>query len=921
MVGIVIVSHSAKLAAGVEELARQMVREPLPIAIAGGIDDPIGPFGTDAMEVYAAIESAYSEDGVIVLMDLSNAVKSAQMALEFLPQNKRSKVRLCEAPLVEGAIAAAVQAVAGASLEKVIAEARGALLGAKGIDSESLPEPQGTLKAAGFNLKTDRAAKEIRLTVKNRLGIHARPAAKLAAAANQFKSQIVLKNITTGAIARSAKNINQIATLGILEGDEIAIAASGSDAELALAALQQLIENNFGEQAKSKLDERISQQAKSKLDERISQQANSQLDRQANSEFGEGINPQANSEQANSQQGQQANSEQANSQQGQQAKSKKQTSTIPTSPKPNKGAEIGEATIEAIGASPGIAIGAAIKYRSALSARVEGKNDLDKTQNPFDNLCQEALDRADLCQSENPEHEWQQLDLAIQAAERQIHDLAHRSSIPPSSEILDIFQAHLLCLEDPALLERVRELIFDRSLDAVSAWKLAIAEIASSYQSLQDSYLQARATDIKDVGLRVLRSLEGVESETDEMPQAGILIATELTPSEVAQLKPNWETPGVALTGICMVAGSPTSHSAIIAKMMGIPTVVGAGKELLQLAAGVELALDGETGRVWIEPSSQKRRELEAKQERLEAMQQAIAAEAITRDRRKVLITANIIDASGARFALNCGAGGVGLLRTEFLYSERKTPPTEEEQLEAYRAISRILGDRPLVIRTVDIGGDKPIAYIHPEPEANPFLGWRGVRQSLDCPELLETQLRAILRASHGQQIKVMFPMVTSVREIRAAKQILTKVQSQLLQAGIPFDKAIEVGIMVETPAAVTMADRLAVEVDFFSIGTNDLSQYAMAADRSNAKVAHLADPLEPAVLRMVRDTIDAAREAGISTSICGEVASNPIATAILVGLGADELSVTPAAIPAIKAEIARLTMAEAKAIASDALL
>ena len=896
MVGIVIVSHSAKLAAGVEELARQMVREPLPIAIAGGIDDPIGPFGTDAMEVYAAIESAYSEDGVIVLMDLSNAVKSAQMALEFLPQNKRSKVRLCEAPLVEGAIAAAVQAVAGASLEKVIAEARGALLGAKGIDSESLPEPQGTLKAAGFNLKTDRAAKEIRLTVKNRLGIHARPAAKLAAAANQFKSQIVLKNITTGAIARSAKNINQIATLGILEGDEIAIAASGSDAELALAALQQLIENNFGEQAKSKLDERISQQA------------NSQLDRQANSEFGEGINPQANSEQANSQQ-------------GQQAKSKKQTSTIPTSPKPNKGAEIGEATIEAIGASPGIAIGAAIKYRSALSARVEGKNDLDKTQNPFDNLCQEALDRADLCQSENPEHEWQQLDLAIQAAERQIHDLAHRSSIPPSSEILDIFQAHLLCLEDPALLERVRELIFDRSLDAVSAWKLAIAEIASSYQSLQDSYLQARATDIKDVGLRVLRSLEGVESETDEMPQAGILIATELTPSEVAQLKPNWETPGVALTGICMVAGSPTSHSAIIAKMMGIPTVVGAGKELLQLAAGVELALDGETGRVWIEPSSQKRRELEAKQERLEAMQQAIAAEAITRDRRKVLITANIIDASGARFALNCGAGGVGLLRTEFLYSERKTPPTEEEQLEAYRAISRILGDRPLVIRTVDIGGDKPIAYIHPEPEANPFLGWRGVRQSLDCPELLETQLRAILRASHGQQIKVMFPMVTSVREIRAAKQILTKVQSQLLQAGIPFDKAIEVGIMVETPAAVTMADRLAVEVDFFSIGTNDLSQYAMAADRSNAKVAHLADPLEPAVLRMVRDTIDAAREAGISTSICGEVASNPIATAILVGLGADELSVTPAAIPAIKAEIARLTMAEAKAIASDALL
>ena len=914
MVGIVIVSHSAKLAAGVEELARQMVREPLSIAIAAGIDDPDGPFGTDAMDVSAAIESAYSEDGVIVLMDLGTAVTSAQMAWEFLPQNKRSKVRLCEAPLVEGAIAAAVQAAAGASLEKVIAEARGVILGAKGIDSESLPEPERTFKAASFNLKTDRAAKEIRLTVNNRLGIHARPAAKLAAAANQFQSQIILKNITTGAIARSAKSINQIATLGILEGDEIAIAATGSDAEAALAALQQLIENNFGEQAKSEKDQQAkSEQAKSQLDQQAKyQQVKSEKDEQAKSE---------KDQQAKSQLDWQAKSEQAKSEKDEQAKSKKQTSTIPTSSKPNKGAEIAEATIGGIGASPGIAIGAAIKYRSALSARVEGKNDFDKTQNPFDSFGQEALERADLDQSDNPEHEWQQLDLAIQTAERQIHGLAHRSSIPPSSEILDIFQAHLLCLEDPVLLERVRELIFDRSLDAVCAWKMAIAEIASNYQFLQDPYLQARAKDIQDVGLRVLRSLEGVESETYEMPQAGILIATELTPSEVAQLKPNWETLGVALTGICMVAGSPTSHSAIIAKMMGIPTVVGVGKELLQLAAGVELALDGETGRVWIEPSSQKRRELEAKQERLETMQQAIAAEAITRDRRKVLITANIIDASGARFALNCGAGGVGLLRTEFLYSERKTPPTEEEQLEAYRAIARILGDRPLVIRTVDIGGDKPIAYINPEPEANPFLGWRGVRQSLDCPELLETQLRAILRASHRQQIKVMFPMVTSVREIRAAKQTLAKVQSQLLQAGIPFDKGIEVGIMVETPAAVTMADRLAVEVDFFSIGTNDLSQYAMAADRSNSKVAHLADPLEPAVLRMVRDTIDAAREAGIWTSICGEVASNPIATAILVGLGADELSVTPAAIPALKAEIARLTMAEAKAIASDALL
>ena len=859
MVGIVIVSHSAKLAAGVEELARQMVRGPVPIATAAGIDDPIQPFGTDVMDVHAAIESAYSEDGVIVLMDLGSAVMSAEMALEFLPENQRCKVRLCEAPLVEGAIAAAVQAAAGASLEEVIAEARGALLGAKGIDSQSLPEPEKSLAPASFNLKTDEAATEIRLTVKNRLGIHARPAAKFAAAANQFQSQIILKNVATGAIARSAKSINQIATLGILEGDEIAIAATGPDAELALAALQQLVENHFGEQ--------VGEEPK------FGEEPAVVLAKTANPEPDLGA----------------------------------------ANPEPDL--KVGEATLRGIGASPGIAIGRAIHYQSATGAIGPPNNDFDQIQKLDTNL-PSAISQAD-----NPEQEWQQLQQAILAAERQIHELAHRSSIPPSSEVLEIFQAHLLCLEDPVLLERVRELIFDRSLGAAPAWKTAIAEIAHSYQSLQDSYLQARATDIKDVGLRVLRSLQGVESENDELPQAGILIATELTPSEVAGLKPNnLEAPGAALTGICMVAGSATSHSAIIAKTMGIPTVVSAGEELLQLAAEVEVALDGETGQVWVEPSPQKRRELEAKQEKLEITRQTTGAETITRDGRKVSVMANIIDSSGALFALNCGAQGVGLLRTEFLYLDTKTPPTEEEQLETYRAIATQLGDRPLVIRTVDIGGDKPIAYINPEPEANPFLGWRGIRQSLDCPDLLETQLRAILRASAGRQIKVMFPMVASVREIRAAKQIMAKVGSQLLLAGIPFDEAMEVGIMVETPAAVTMADRLAAEVDFFSIGTNDLSQYAMAADRANPKVAHLADALEPAVLRMVRDAVRAAREAGIWTSICGEVASNPVATAILVGLGADELSVAPTAIPAVKAEIARLTMAEAKAIARDAL-
>jgi phosphocarrier protein FPr len=456
------------------------------------------------------------------------------------------------------------------------------------------------------------------------------------------------------------------------------------------------------------------------------------------------------------------------------------------------------------------------------------------------------------------------------------------------------------------------------------------------YRALDDPYLQERSADVLDVGQRVLRLLIGdmpaapgaIAGETPVLrlspvgylshkgETGAILVAAELTPSEVAQLDPT------KVSGICTGKGSATSHSAILAKSLGIPAVFGVGAELSRIEDGTPLALDGGSGCLWACPDDAQVRELQAKLGGSATAGHKTAAlqPAITQDGRKVKVMANIFGVADAKIAAGAGAEGVGLLRSEFLYLERTQAPGEEEQLQVYEAIAEILGTRPLTVRTLDAGGDKPIPYLNLEQEANPFLGWRGIRFLLDCPDLLKTQLRAILRASAGHAIKVMFPTIASVREIRAAKEILAAAREQLRSAGIPFDEKMEVGIMVEVPAAVAVADRLAAEVDFFSIGTNDLSQYVMAADRTNAKVATLADAFEPAVLRMIQQTVQAAHSAGIWVGVCGELASHPEATPILLGLGVDELSVSAPAIPEVKAAISRLTVAEAEAIAGAVL-
>ncbi|MEH2028916.1 MAG: phosphoenolpyruvate--protein phosphotransferase [Nostoc sp.] len=834
MIGIVIVSHSKQLALGVRELAAQMVQGQVSIAVAAGIEDPENPLGTDPIQVYEAIASVFSDDGVLVLMDLGSALLSAEMAIEFLPEAQQQKVYLCEAPLVEGAIAAVVAAAAGRDIHQVMAEARGALL-AKATQLGLVSSPLSVITPTTTNVESP--TREIRLIVSNRLGLHARPAAQFVATAARFQSQILVRNLTRNTQLVRGDSINQVTTLGVRQGHELAIAATGSDVDEALEALQALFANNFGEAARSCCSNK------------------------------EGLpNPEG------------------------------EDRVVLNSP-PVFHHEVTPAThgeLSGIAASPGVAIAPVIHYQPTQ---------IIVTQYHIEDV----------------ESEWQRLQTAIHTAQQEIQAVFSQASLQIGDAEAAIFDAQLLFLEDPVLLEAAKERILANHINAEAIWQAVVDEVITSYHTLEDSYLQERVDDVVDVGRRVLRLLSGNAPANLHLQEPAILVATDLTPSDTAGLDPT------KVLGICTTSGSATSHSAIIARTLGIPAVLGVDAQVLHLADGTLMALDGESGRAWVEPESHILDLLAAKQSAWQAAQQEARATAhqpaITRDGKQISVFANIGSINDVQVAVASGAEGVGLLRTEFLYLDRTSAPTEEEQLAVYQAIAQVLDNRPLIIRTLDVGGDKPLPYLRVGfPEANPFLGWRGIRFCLDHLDLFKTQLRAILRASVGHQIKIMLPMIATVTEVRAAKVILGEVQAELNQAGIAFDAAMKVGIMIEVPSAVAIADQLAAEVDFFSIGTNDLSQYVMASDRNNPRVANLVDALHPAVLRMVQQTVQAAHTAGISVGLCGELAADTFATPILLGLGLDELSVNPQSIPGVKQAIAGSSIVASEAIAASAL-
>ena len=818
IISLVIVSHSQQLALGVRELAVQMVDERVPIAIAAGIEDPDNPLGTDAMQVYQAITSVFSDHGVLVLMDLGSAVMSAEMALEFLSPEQRPKVYLCSAPLVEGTLAAAVSAAAGNNIQEVIAEAQGALSAKAtmlGVKDHLKPHTCPLVQTGGVGGEN---SQEMRLTINNRLGLHARPAAQFVATASRYKSQIKVQNLTRGTAAVRSDSINQVATLGARQGHELLITAIGTDAQAALTALKALIVNNFGE----------------------------------NDSF-----------------------------------AKPQNVTLEEVIPATEGELLG------IAASPGIAIAPVVHYETVP---------ICITQHNVENV----------------EIEFQRLQASMQVAKQEVRALLSHAYLLGDAEAA-IFDAHILFLEDPVLLESVRKQIFEKHINAEAAWQAAVDEVANSYDQLEDTYLQERVADLVDIGRRVLLILLGNAPANLEITTPSIVLTTDLTPSDTAKLDPT------QVIGICTTLGSATSHSAIIARTLGIPAVLGVDAKILKVENGTLMALDGESGKAWINPAAEILGILEAKRQVWQTAQEEARKQAhkpaITLDGRRITVLANISSIADVKVAITNGAEGVGLLRTEFLYFDGDSLPGEEEQLTVYQSIAKILENRPLIIRTLDVGGDKPLAYMNTGmTEANPFLGVRGIRFCLENPQLFKTHLRAILRASAGNNLKIMLPMITSLAEVRAAKVILAQVQGELRQEEIPFDENMQLGIMIETPAAVAIADQLAKEVQFFSIGTNDLSQYVMACDRNNPRVANLADALQPAVLRMIQQTVQAAHAANIWVGLCGEVAAETLITPILLGLGLDELSVNPQSVATLKQEITKLTMTQAQAMALVAL-
>jgi len=483
-----------------------------------------------------------------------------------------------------------------------------------------------------------------------------------------------------------------------------------------------------------------------------------------------------------------------------------------------------------------------------------------------------------------------------------------------------IFDSHLLVLEDPMLLEEVSRFIREDLVSAEYAFYSASEKYANALANVEDAYLSERAADVRDVTQRVLANLMGRPTCAGlaDLAEPCIVVAHDLTPSDTAMMD------SAKVLGFVTEVGSRTSHTAILARSLRIPAVLGLGGTIGELKSGQSVLIDGFNGFVVIEPSDQTLFEYGQLVDRQASIEESLevihddAAE--TKDGHRIILSANIELATDVEGVLQSGATGVGLFRTEFLFINRSDLPDEKEQFAAYRRVAESLAPDPVIIRTLDLGGDKLLSHVNLAEEMNPFLGWRAIRLCLEEKDLFRTQLRAILRASVYGDLKIMYPMVSGVEELEAANVLLDECRAQLRAEGTAFADAIEIGVMIETPSAAMIADSLAKRVQFFSIGTNDLIQYTLAVDRLNEKIAHLYEPTHPGILRLIKATVDAGQAHGIWTGVCGEMASDLAAVPLLLGLGVAELSVTPSMVPRVKMLIRSIEMAQARELAVFAL-
>ena len=507
---------------------------------------------------------------------------------------------------------------------------------------------------------------------------------------------------------------------------------------------------------------------------------------------------------------------------------------------------------------------------------------------------------------------------AMAATLKQLDTIRQKALEEMGPEEAAIFEAHMQIAQDPSLSDGIKSLVESSHTNVVAATAQTIETFANIFLGMEDAYMRERGADIKDIGDRLMRNMLGMNPRgLSHISGEVILVAQDLAPSDTASLDKN------VVKGIVTAAGGPTSHAAIMARTLEIPAVMGVG-DIESFVDGDKAVVLGTDGIVEINPSdadwAEYTNQAGAFQEELKRLRESANLEATTTDGHYVELFGNIGKAKDAKNALTMGAQGIGLYRTEFLYMENDELPAEDVQFEEYKKVAQDMKGKPVIIRTMDIGGDKELKCLDLPSEMNPFLGYRAIRISLNRPDIFKVQLRALLRASAFGDIHIMYPMIASVEEVKQANAMLDECKEELTAEGKEFNKDIKVGIMIEVPAAAVISPILAKYVDFFSIGTNDLCQYTLAVDRMNEAIGSLYQPLHPGVLRLIKHVIDASHEQGKFTGMCGELASDPVATMILLGLGLDEFSMTASSIPLIKNILRSVSKAECEEVANKAL-
>ena len=803
MVGIVVVSHSATLAAAALELAGQMTHgDGPPTALAAGTAD--GGLGTDATRVAEAIDevAASAPDGVLVFADLGSAVLSAEFALEL--RGSDAPVRLTSAPLVEGLVAAVVSAGAGADLDAVAAEAEAALAPKRShLGKEEQAAPTASPSASPGD-----AAETVRILIRNSAGLHARPAASLASTLGVFDARVSLRNLRTGHVLDDAASMSGLLTLDARLGDEVEASASGADAAAALAELETLAATGFGEGVVAEAPGAAPPPAE----------------------------------------------------------------PVAARPAPRRAPARGPA--RPVGVSPGIAVGEVVRAATAVAEPERGAT-------------LPGEERAPVAASVAP---------AFDAVRESLARRAARLTDARFADARDVLEATAALAADRGLVDEAQRRVTEDGVPAARAVWEALGGFAGVLAE-QGGAMAERAADVRDLRDRVVARLTGAtEPGLPERSEPFVLVADELAPADAALLG---TTPCV---GLVTSTGGPTSHTSILVRSLGLPAVIT--PRAAELEPGETVLIDGTTGEVVVRPSEERVAQASA----LAAAPPFDGAGA-TADGHRVELLVNVGSGEEAAQGAAAHAEGVGLFRTEFVFLERQAAPKVDEQVAAYRPVLAAFPGRRVVVRTLDAGSDKPLAFVPTGDEPNPALGVRGYRTAAAAPEVADAQLAALAAAAQGTdaRLQVMAPMIATAAE---AREFAAAARAQGLGA---------VGAMVETPSAALTARELLAELDFVSIGTNDLAQYTLAADRELAELAELNDPWQPAVLRLIALVGDAGSAAGKPVGVCGEAAADPALAPVLVGLGVTSLSMPHRALDRVAAALRRVTFAQCEAAAAAA--